>query len=313
MQKTFLGIDTSNYRTSVALVDEKGAIIYNHRELLSVPEGKRGLRQSEAFFQHVQKLPDALKYPLQEYRDTISAIGVSTRPRPREGSYMPCFTAGYRAAEELSYALGVPLVETSHQEGHVKAVSYYSELRNSDDMIFYHFSGGTTEAIYDGDIVGGTDDISYGQVLDRVGVKLGYSFPSGEYLDRIALGFDGPSSDLLTPIKVKDGHLNLSGIESQASRLITDDMIKRTDDPAPFIKELMDKLADSIISMTDQLRTKFNTRDFIFSGGVSASAYIRMRLEKELGSDLRLVFGSPELSGDNAAGVALITMEKYFG
>ena len=61
MGELILGIDTSNYRTSVALVNDRGEILYNHRELLEVPEGKKGLRQSEAFFQHVMRLPDALE------------------------------------------------------------------------------------------------------------------------------------------------------------------------------------------------------------------------------------------------------------
>ncbi|MBR5739871.1 MAG: O-sialoglycoprotein endopeptidase, partial [Firmicutes bacterium] len=207
MGELILGIDTSNYRTSVALVNDRGEIIYNHRELLEVPEGKKGLRQSEAFFQHVMRLPDALE-PALEYRDSITGIACSSRPRPREGSYMPCFMAGETVARELASALNVPLREFSHQEGHIEAVKYFSALRDTDDVVFFHFSGGTTEAVYRDEIVGGTLDIAFGQVLDRIGQKMGLSFPSGEELDRMTVGAEGETA-VLKPVTFRDGYLNL--------------------------------------------------------------------------------------------------------
>ncbi len=310
LKKHYLGIDTSNYRTSVAVVDEGGRILYNHRELLKVPEGERGMRQSEAFFHHVQRLPDAL-VPALEYRDSLKAIAVSTRPRPREGSYMPCFTAGTACAREIACALNVPLHEVSHQEGHIEAVKYYSSLKDTDDIIFFHFSGGTTEAVYRGEIVGGSKDISYGQVLDRIGVRLGYAFPSGEELDRIALN-SNDRSNILTSIKVSDGELNLSGIESQAMRAI-DNMDDLKLNPEIIVNELMDKLSGSVIRMTDQLVKKCNCKNFIFAGGFSSSEYLRKKLKENLPTDINYVFGPPELSGDNAVGVALLALKAEKG
>ena len=310
LKKHYLGIDTSNYRTSVAVVDEDGRILYNHRELLKVPEGERGMRQSEAFFHHVQRLPDAL-VPALEYRDSLKAIAVSTRPRPREGSYMPCFTAGTACAREIACALNVPLHEVSHQEGHIEAVKYYSSLKDADDIIFFHFSGGTTEAVYRGEIVGGSKDISYGQVLDRIGVTLGYAFPSVEELDRIALD-SNDRSKILTSIKVSDGEINLSGIETQAMRAI-DNMDDLKLNPEMIVNELMDKLSDSVIRMTDQLVKKCNCKNFIFAGGFSSSEYLRKKLKENLATDINYVFGPPELSGDNAVGVALLALKAEKG
>ena len=53
-----LGIDTSNYKTSLAVVDKTGEVLFNYQKFLDVKPGEKGLRQSEAFFQHVQKLPE---------------------------------------------------------------------------------------------------------------------------------------------------------------------------------------------------------------------------------------------------------------
>lgn len=55
--KGFLGIDTSAYTTSVALVDQRGELVADKREVLKVELGKRGLRQSEALFAHIKNLP----------------------------------------------------------------------------------------------------------------------------------------------------------------------------------------------------------------------------------------------------------------
>lgn len=309
MPDLFLGIDTSNYRTSVALVDEEGRIVFNHRELLEVPKGERGLRQSTAFFNHVQRLPSVMREAM-EYRDNIRLVSVSSKPRPREGSYMPCFTAGTACAEETAYALGVPLFETSHQEGHIEAVKFYSPLKDDEDIIFFHFSGGTTEAIYGGEIIGGTLDIALGQVIDRLGVRLGMSFPSGEEMDRIALS-TAESSDLLKPIKVKEGYMNLSGIETQASRA-ADEILAHGGSADHLIKELFNRLGKAVLDMALQLTDKYGTMPLIFAGGVASSEYIRNYLDKNIPGSLRYAFGAPELSGDNAVGTALLGLRSYY-
>jgi N6-L-threonylcarbamoyladenine synthase len=96
----FLGVDTSNYTTSLAVVDDRLTVLANLKYPLPVKEGERGLRQSDALFAHTKQLPGAfaeLRSLLTEYQPL--AVGVSERPRNRDGSYMPCFLAGVSAAE----------------------------------------------------------------------------------------------------------------------------------------------------------------------------------------------------------------------
>ena len=123
MKSLYLGIDTSNYRTSAAVVDSDGSILAQKAVLLDVPEGKRGLRQSDAFFMHSNRLPGYIEeiFGLAD-PVCIKAVGVSERPRRIEGSYMPCFLAGINAAREIASALKVPVYCFSHQEGHAAAV-----------------------------------------------------------------------------------------------------------------------------------------------------------------------------------------------
>jgi N6-L-threonylcarbamoyladenine synthase len=103
MNKVFLGIDTSNYRTSAAMIDADGSILAQKAVLLDVPEGKRGLRQSEAFFMHSNRLPDYIGELFGSVDPSdIKAVGVSERPRRIEGSYMPCFLAGVNASSAFT-------------------------------------------------------------------------------------------------------------------------------------------------------------------------------------------------------------------
>lgn len=300
-----LGIDTSNYKTSAAVVDASGEILFNHQQLLQVKRGERGLRQSEALFQHVQNMPPVLESLFEDdsLRQRIGAVSVSSRPRPVDGSYMPVFTAGLGYGRAVAAALGVPLYEYSHQEGHIEAIRHYSDLKDVNPIICFHFSGGTTEALLVDEnrfeIVGGSRDLAYGQVLDRIGVALGLDFPCGEAMDKIAMASQGHPR-IFTRIKVTDGYVNLSGIETQGQRLL------REYPQTMLLDDLFETLSRSIMEMTLQLSLKYDIQNFIYAGGVSCSQYMRQFLTENLYRDLNIVFGKSELSSDNAIGMALL-------
>lgn len=308
MSNVYLGIDTSNYKTSVAAVSEKGTVLYERSEFLKVKQGEKGLRQSDAFFQQSNKLPDFIKelFSVIDPSD-VKAISVSSRPRRVEGSYMPCFLAGSNAAKEIAASLVIPVHEFSHQEGHASAVIDPED----DNVLFFHLSGGTTEFLkcirdqqgYDMKIVGGTRDISFGQLLDRIGVKLGHSFPAGKYLDEIASSCVFTSKQL-PKVKIEEAFFNLSGIETKCLRL-TDTLDE--DAISELINELFNMIADIIFRSAEYLSDKFNILTVYIAGGVASSITVRKRIAELCDSSdrhLKIRFGSPHLSGDNAVGTA---------
>ena len=88
-----IGIDTSNYTTSIAFFDGSSGV--NCSRLLPVKQGELGLRQSDAVFAHIKSLPELSGRLFSDAQvGNITAVGVSTRPRAVEGSYMPCFMVG---------------------------------------------------------------------------------------------------------------------------------------------------------------------------------------------------------------------------
>ena len=110
-----LGIDTSNYATSLAVFDTAGEVVCAKKRFLPVKEGQLGLRQSDALFHHTAALPEMLEELGHEFDLTqIAAVGVSQKPRPVEGSYMPCFLAGVNAATAFALARGIPLIRATH-------------------------------------------------------------------------------------------------------------------------------------------------------------------------------------------------------
>lgn len=319
-----LGIDTSNYTTSVSLTDRAQNPIEDRRVLLRVKQGERGLRQSNALFQHQENLPKLLHEILPAYRDRIAAVSVSSRPRPVEGSYMPVFLAGCQTGRILSDAFGVPYLEFSHQEGHLKAASFQSSLRWKEPYLAWHLSGGTCELLLvspDGiTILGGSLDISFGQLLDRLGVAMKLQFPCGAQLDRMALDLadgnetrKGKGCRLCKPIARKGLEFNLSGLETQALRLLEREDISRE----AIVLQIFEDMTDCLYRITAEAAERTGASQALFTGGVSASRFLRQRWKAKEASSFRsgfvTVFGDPRYSPDNAVGTSLLGGESLWG
>lgn len=310
MSKLFLGIDTSNYTTSISIVDQDGRIIQDLRRLLKVKEGERGLRQQEALFQHVKNLPELFEELGCDTKD-IKAVGVSTRPRPEEGSYMPVFLAGESFARTIARMLQVPLIRLSHQEGHGACV--LMDNAGIEKALMLHISGGTTELVELMDsseglstrILGGTLDISLGQLVDRIGVKLGLVFPCGMEMDMLSKS--GSSLFIQSKVMLKDGWVNLSGLENKFSKEI--DKGSKPEDICHNLFFTAAKVCEELInyglSIDDYERV-------IIVGGVAENSIIRERLA-EIYPQRLLSFTKPGLSYDNAVGIAWLTRRLQEG
>lgn len=310
MREYSLGIDTSNYKTSVALVSKDEEIVYDKRTFLTVKEGSIGLRQQEALFQHISNLPELLEGAFNASRDgKIVSVSASSRPRPVENSYMPCFIAGMNECKIISSLLNCKMSYFSHQEGHLASAVRFTKLRDENEYIFFHFSGGTTEILIysNGKIkqIGQSDDISFGQLLDRTGNMLDYSFPAGEDIDKLALSFidNGDYKNILPKIKVNGLKFNLSGIETA----VKNSELKNDKKLISFM--LMERILECIETIIKNASNEYGIKDFLFSGGVSSSWFIRNGIDSSFNNEkgnLNVYFSSPELSSDNAVGIAFL-------
>ena len=315
MKQAVLGIDTSNYTTSLAAVDFDGNVILNLKKLLPVAKGERGLRQSDAVFLHTKAIPELIELAKRFFESSgedvrFEAVGYSFAPRDVDGSYMPCFLVGESVAKSVALGAGVPVYSFSHQAGHVMAALYSSETMSILNRGFaaFHVSGGTTELllvepdddkILSVEKIGGTLDISAGQLVDRIGVMLGFDFPAGKYVDEAALSFTGELKGV--QVRVTDLYSNFSGAENQAVKMQTE--YNDSSRTAAFVLEF---ISQTLLKMSYQLREKKPGIPIVYSGGVMSSQYIKRQL-----SPVNGYYASPEFSSDNATGCALLTLEKH--
>ena len=301
----YIGFDTSNYTTSVALFD--GNNIVNKKTLLNVKNGERGLRQSDAVFQHTVNMPNLLCDI--EINENINAVGVSTRPRNIDGSYMPCFLVGVNNATSISKATNSNLYKTSHQVGHILSALYSVNKLEliKKPFIAFHISGGTTEAllvepdkdeIIKASVIAQSLDLKAGQAIDRTGVLLGLKFPCGKMLDEMSLKCDKEFSHKLS---FKGLDCSLSGVENKVKAMVENNVNHNE-----IAKYVITYIADTIDKMTNKITKAYSDMPLVFAGGVMSNSIIKERITKKYNA----YFSAPELSCDNAVGVAIYAYLK---
>lgn len=276
------------------------------RKLLPVREGERGLRQSDAVFLHTKQFPELfqrLSSPME-----LKAVGVSSRPRSVEESYMPCFLSGVSYARALSHAQGCPLYAFSHQQGHIAAGIWSSgkESLLEKPFLAFHVSGGTTElllvnGINDIRLVCHTLDLHAGQLIDRIGVLLGYSFPCGSAMDPDARSAQRPVKH---HVRLKDGCCSLSGYENKAQKMIKDGATK-----AEVAFFAVDAVCSELEAMIDFALIENPGLPLLMIGGVCSNSILRERMQNRYGA----LFAAEGFSCDNAAGIAFLTKLRSEG
>ena len=276
MSRYTLGIDTSNYATSLAVFDTAGEVVCAKKRFLPVKAGQLGLRQSDALFHHTVALPEMMQELAQEFDLTqIDAVGVSQKPRPVEGSYMPCFLAGVNAATAFAHAKGIPLVLTTHQQGHAAAALFAAkgEQLFAEKVLLFHISGGTTDLLLCDQVrrittLGTSTDLYAGQAVDRVGVRLGFGFPAG----------------------------------AEVSRLLA---AGKT--PEYVCKYCLLCVADTVVKMTKAAQKEYPGLPVVCAGGVMSSDIIRAWVQKRLP---QVYFVPGQYSSDNAIGVSILAARE---
>ena len=302
MAVSVLGIDTSNYTTSVSLVTD-GVVVENIKIPVFVNNGEKGVRQSDAVFSHVKNLPIAMER--LGMVASSAAIGYSRAPRDCEGSYMPCFLAGEAVARSIASVYGIPSYSFSHQAGHVMAALYSA---NKIDLIkepfaAFHVSGGTTEILLVEPgmkitKIGGTVDLTAGQAIDRIGVMLGLQFPCGGALEALAV----KGKIQRDKICVRDMECNLSGLENKAKKMLNDQSLP--EDIAAYTIEFIRR---TLSKMTENLRVNYPGIPVVYAGGVMSCSLIRRDFEKRFNG----FFAEPSFSSDNATGTALLCYRAH--
>lgn len=300
-----LSFDTSNYTTSACLFDSETGVVWENRMMLPVAKGMCGVRQNDAVFLHTKNLESLFRdFDISD----IDFVAASKCPSERENSYMPCFNVGLSFASVISSLFGVPFYTCSHQKNHIASALYSAEHTELLDAPFlaYHISGGTTDVLlctpsknaFDVVQVGGTADISCGQLIDRAGVMLDLQFPCGKYIDSLSSG------DLKDNIKftVRDGMYNFSGFQNKVQKLFETSHNER--EVADFVLSVVYSF---IVNSVQYFRSIHGDLPIIFSGGVMSNSHISSKIVGQLG---KVYFSKPRYSVDNALGTAYMCLKE---
>lgn len=301
-----LGIDTSNYTTSVAIYDDENNSVISQRKLLPVKEGEKGIRQSDAVFHHTVQLPQLINDLTNSFKGEISSVGVSIKPCNADDSYMPCFLSGIAVAESITSLFNIPLYKFSHQDGHIAAALYSANKLDLIEKEFFafHISGGTSQVLkvkpdnkyFKTEIISDTLDLKAGQAIDRVGIMLGLRFPCGPELEKIALN----SNLNLKNEKVfrRDGKFSLSGVENKCRKMFDDG-----ESPENIAFYCINYIRSALDDTVNEIIDKYGKLPLIFSGGVMSNSIIR----SDFISRYDAHFAEPQYSSDNACGIAILS------
>ena len=222
---------------------------------------------------------------------------------------MPCFLAGYSQARVLSAVLGVPFFPCSHQQGHLAAAAWSAERMEllAQPFLAWHLSGGTTELLLvrpDGvnvyaERIGGTSDISAGQLIDRTGQLLEVAFPAGKMLDQLSERAD---KDHFFAVKLKELTFSLSGMENKVKQLV-----QGGETPENIAAFTLRCISSAVVRTTEQARKQYPGLPVLCSGGVAANRMLRQAMQDSCGA----VFAEPRYSTDNALGVAILAWRQW--
>lgn len=303
-----LGIDTSNYATSLAVFDTNaGEVVCDCKRFLPVPGGSTGPAPERcAVPPYRRPAGNAGRTGQKGEPDADRSCRRIRQAPPVDGSYMPCFLAGVSAATAFCAAKGIPLVQTTHQQGHISAALFAAsgaDLFGKEELVF-HVSGGTTDLLHckgpdSITCIGTSSDLYAGQAVDRLGVRLGYAFPAGIYVSQLAAAC---TENIKPKVSVRGTTCSLSGLQNQCEKLLAEGK-----SPEYVSKYCLLCVAETLRRMAAAALERNPGLPVVFAGGVMSSEIVRDYITKRM---QYAYFVPGKFASDNAIGVSILAARE---
>ena len=336
-----LAIESSCDETAAAVVENGETVLSSVVASQMVTHGKYGGVVPElASREHLRAIVPVVREALETAETRLSdlaAIAVTVGP-----GLVGSLLVGLTYAKSLSFASGVPLIAVNHIEGHIHAV--IMESRREGTPVEYPalalvVSGGHTHLfeVLEGfryRLLGKTRDDAAGEAFDKAAKLLGFGYPGGPIIDRLAPHGD-PLAVRFTFARMKGNALDFSfsGLKTAVLRWVeAHDMAEETavrrallrDCPQPSVdqwlavtpRRTLDLLASFQHAVIHELLTRaassaeaMGAHTLIVSGGVACNSGLR-RAAQAAGLPYPVYFPTPGLSTDNAAMIAAAAFPK---
>lgn len=333
MQSLILGIESSCDETAAAVVED-GARIRSSvvASQLDVHGKYGGVVPELASREHLRAIVPVVRQALQEARTELShlsAVAVTAGP-----GLVGSLLVGVTYAKALCFAQHIPLVSVNHVEGHIHSV-LLEHPHIQFPALALVVSGGHTHLFEVREmgqyrLLGKTRDDAAGEAYDKVAKLLGFAYPGGPIIDKLA-AYGNPRAVRFTLAKMKGNELDFSfsGLKTAVLRWTEQHDLsaeiacrrqsrartpeewlaltpQRTLDLlASFQHTVIEELLRRAIAAADQIEAE----SIIISGGVACNAGLRRQAELETG--LRFYFPSSSLATDNAAMIAAAAFPKF--
>ncbi len=330
-----LGIETSCDETAAAVVEDGRNILSSVVASQLSTHGKYGGVVPElASREHLRAIVPVVRLALEEARtqfDQLAAVAVTEGP-----GLVGSLLVGMTYAKSICFARGLPLIGVNHIEGHIHAVLLETAGQIELPAVALVVSGGHTHlfdmrADLSYRLIGKTRDDAAGEAYDKVAKLLGFGYPGGPVLDRLA-PFGNPKGVKFTLARMKGNasDFSFSGLKTAVLRWVEqhhltaeiaarkelsnathEDWLRLTPQPtldliASFQRTVIEELLRRAAASVEDL----GARALIISGGVASNAGLRAAA-RNANMPCPVYFPSRQLSTDNAAMIAAAAFPKF--
>ncbi len=305
-----LGVETSCDETAAAVLRGDGQMLGSAvASQIDLHEAFGGVVPEVAARRHLERIGPVVQEALAESGVELADIGLVavTRGPGLAGALM----VGISWAKAFAFARGLPIVGVNHVVAHAFAAYLEGPPRFPDLALVA--SGGHTDLLLmhgpsEVEVLGRSRDDAAGEAFDKVARTLGLGYPGGPAIERLALSGD-PGAAPLPHVAMFPGSLDFSfsGLKTATQSLSRQGLA-----PADIAAAFQAAVFDQLWERASHALRQTGTRRLIFSGGVSANGYLRLRLEQALaGAGLSLLVPPLRYTTDNAAMIARLGLSMY--
>ena len=309
-----LAIESSCDETSVAIIDHGNLLANIVSSQIDVHAKYGGVMPEIASRLHCENIGYVIKEALEKANVTLKEIDAFAITRGP--GLIGALHVGMQAAKTLAMVYDKPLIPVHHLAGHIYANEFVDEF--SFPMLAVVVSGGNTELVYMKDhlefeIISSTRDDAVGESFDKVARCLGLPYPGGVVIDRLAK--EGKHTyDLPVPLKGEDTlDFSYSGLKTSVINLVhkfeqKGEQVNIND----MAKSFQDVAIGQILNRVEKACSRYEVKEVILAGGVSANSYLRSEMSKLMEKlDIKLVIPPLWCTTDNAAMIAKVAEKLY--
>ncbi|CAM2980271.1 tRNA (adenosine(37)-N6)-threonylcarbamoyltransferase complex transferase subunit TsaD [Paenibacillus sediminis] len=287
------GIDTDKQPSYILALETScdetsAAVIKNGREVLSSVISSQiethkafgGVVPEVASRKHVEKITLILEQAIQEAGislNDLSAIAVTEGP-----GLVGALLVGVVAAKTLAMALDKPLIGTHHIAGHIYANRLVQEIEYPAMALVV--SGGHTELVYmkaEGQfqVIGRTRDDAVGEAYDKVARAIGFPYPGGPHVDRLAIEADEVVELPRSWLEPDSYDFSFSGLKSAVLNVVNQSKMRgETVNAAAIARGFQESVVEVLVEKAIRAMKEYGARQLLLCGGVAANKGLRTAL-----------------------------------